>query len=338
MRRQRWLTNLSLIADCSFGEFSVDVQHLRGLRDSLPAALKLHSQSLRADVVLLYYPPGRLGRWLCALRWLTLPWNSSLVFADVVFTKPRPGITGLLVARLKRILLKRVDLFLVHMKDVSPLRAHYGIGVDRCRFVPYKVNPPARSKASKGPTTGECVLTAGRSRRDFSTFCLAMKDLPYSAIILTPQPHEAAPHETYLDRSLIPPNVRVVHDDGSVASWLESLARAKLVVLTIAEDAISPAGIGTYLEAMALGKCVIITECPATRGIIENGQQALVVPPRNVAALRGSIRRAWEDDSLRTRVAEAGRQYALLLGDEKDLNQRFVNAVLEYRRDLVSTA
>ena len=42
----------------------------------------------------------------------------------------------------------------------------------------------------------------------------------------------------------------------------------------------------------------------------------------DVAALKDAIRRAWEDDSLRKRTAESGRNYALSLGGEKEFLQR----------------
>jgi len=47
-----------------------------------------------------------------------------------------------------------------------------------------------------------------------------------------------------------------------------------------------------------------------------------LVPPHDVAALKDAICRAWEDDALRKRTAEAGRKYAVSLGGEAELLQR----------------
>ncbi|MGH9194654.1 MAG: glycosyltransferase [Acidimicrobiia bacterium] len=318
------------MAGCSFRAMPSEVYYLGDLRSGVRSALKLHFQSLRADVLLLYQPPGRLAWLLCALRWLTKPWNPRFVLVDIVFTKPWPGAIGTVVALLKWVLCKRVDLFISFIKDVSQLGVYYGIREGQCRFVPFKVNRLARSRALAPRSIGEYVFTGGRSRRDFSAFCRAMKDLPYPGIILTPRHDEALLHETDFDESHVPGNVRVVHDDGSIESWVGWIEGARIVVLVINEQSISPSGIGTYLEAMALGKCVVITECLATRAILHDGKEALVVRRGDPSALRDAIRRAWDDEDLCARVAETGRAYALSLGDERDLNQRFVDAVLDH--------
>jgi glycosyltransferase involved in cell wall biosynthesis len=149
-----------------------------------------------------------------------------------------------------------------------------------------------------------------------------MAQLPYPAKILMPLSEQE--REAHGTRSLLgaqlPPTVEVVHDDGTSASWNRYLAGARLVVIPISADTISAAGNGTYIQAMALGKCVIITDCPGLRGILENERHALIVPPSAPEELARAIRRAWEDDDLRNRVAETGRAYATSLGGEERLH------------------
>jgi hypothetical protein len=84
----------------------------------------------------------------------------------------------------------------------------------------------------------------------------------------------------------IPDNVKIVHDDGSLLSWVRHMAESKFVVLPISPDSIAASGISTYLMAMALKKCVIITEGPATKGLLLNHQNSVIVPPRDPDALR----------------------------------------------------
>src|SRR5207248_2470503 len=112
----------------------------------------------------------------------------------------------------------------------------------------------------------------GRSQRDYATFCEAVAGLNYPAVVLMPgSDRENAMHGTFFERHETPPNVRVLHDDGSVESWNGFLADARMVVVPIRTDAISAAGNSTYLQAMAAGKCVVVTDCPGARGIIEDG-------------------------------------------------------------------
>ena len=75
----------------------------------------------------------------------------------------------------------------------------------------------------------------------------------------------------------LPPNVEVVRHDGS-DSFLDHIAASRLVALPIKRENISASGIGVYLAAMALGKCVVISEGPAVNGVVPPGA-ALIVPP-----------------------------------------------------------
>jgi len=111
---------------------------------------------------------------------------------------------------------------------------------------------------------------------------------------------------------------------------MNSILDAKLVVVAITADCINAAGTSVYLSAMGLGKCVIATECPGTRGILTDGEQAILVKSGDPGELRSAICRAWEDESLRTRIAECGLAYAINLGDEAAMVQRFVDIVLDH--------
>jgi glycosyltransferase involved in cell wall biosynthesis len=222
---------------------------------------------------------------------------------------------------------RQVDLFISYMRHSPELEASWKIEASRHEFVPFKANEAARQLSELEFAEQDYVFTGGKSRRDFSTFCKALKLLGYPAVIVTPHGAEAGSHETYIEEVEVPSNVTVVHDDGSSASWIKWISESRLVVYCIAESSISPSGVGAYLESMALGKCVVITECPATRGILTNGEQALLVPQSDVRALANAIRTVWTDDRLRHELGERGRAYAVSLGGEKELVQRIADAV-----------
>jgi glycosyltransferase involved in cell wall biosynthesis len=292
--------------------------------DSLPIAARpflnswrAHVRSLFRDAVILHCPDKELFL-LCALR-LLLPWSRArLIAVDLVLTRPGRGRWERFKAWVKGRLLRKVDLFLLHQKETRCLQEAYGIAPDRCRYIPFKINARAAIAAAR-PTAGAYVFTGGRSRRDYETFMGAMEGLPYPAVIVAPPPEDSASHETYLDPSKAPANVRVVHDDGSAGSFIEAVAQARLVVLPIHPNSISPSGVGVYLMAMALRKCVIITDSPATKGVLEHEGNALLVPFQDPLALREAIRKVWEDDAYRRAIADRGFEYAQSLGGEDEL-------------------
>lgn len=65
------------------------------------------------------------------------------------------------------------------------------------------------------------------------------------------------------------------------------------------------------VEAMAVGTPVVATDCRYGPGeIIHDGQDGLLVPPRDPAAIAAAVQRLLDDDALRQRIAQAGRARA----------------------------
>jgi glycosyltransferase involved in cell wall biosynthesis len=263
------------------------------------------------------------SRWLlviCALKKL-MPWaRCRILSVDLILTHPR-GLTGQLAFRVRRWLLREVDRFVLYYRDTAELRAVYGIPAERVKYVPFKVN--TRDLVLATPVTDDgFFLSCGRSNRDYRTLYAAFRGLPYHCFVLVSQA-EAEAHGTRVDGAECPPNVTLVADDGSAVSWNAWIARAHAVVLPIQPGRLSPSGIGTYLVAMALGKCVVITESAATRGILDD-RHAVLVPPSDAGALREAVTRVAEDRDLRERTARGGREYALSLGGDERLERDIV--------------
>jgi glycosyltransferase involved in cell wall biosynthesis len=325
-RRPRVVSNMPGLSRPPAADVLANRYRDMGVR-SVRAGVRAALASLSADAVVIDQDSPALLT-VCALRaLLPLPWP-PLVSVDLVLAPPEPTPAGRVKNLLKRWLLGRVDLFLVHMKDTRAWTKYYGIPPGRTRYVPFKVNGREFVLARAAPE-GDYVFTGGKSRRDYETFCAALARTGYPARVVTPRPEENAVHGTRLDVLAPPPNVTVVHDDGSPASWVHQIAGARLVVFCIAPETISPSGVSAYLIAMALKKCVIISDCPATRGILVGDETAVLVPMRDPEALAQALRQAWTDDAYRRRVAEGGYRYALSLGGEETLMGNVGRAVLE---------
>jgi glycosyltransferase involved in cell wall biosynthesis len=74
----------------------------------------------------------------------------------------------------------------------------------------------------------------------------------------------------------------------------------------------------------------VISAGPGVSDLLRD--EAVIVPAEDPVALAEAVRRLWEDDSLRARVAETGRRYALELGGEPELRLRILEAVTAWRR------
>ncbi|NLV55055.1 MAG: glycosyltransferase family 4 protein [Acidimicrobiales bacterium] len=67
----------------------------------------------------------------------------------------------------------------------------------------------------------------------------------------------------------------------------------------------------TALEAMACGAALVTTDNGGSAEYADDGDNALVVPPRDPDALAAAVERILDDHALRSRLADAGRRRAL---------------------------
>src|SRR5262245_14869141 len=252
-----------------------------------------------------------------------------LVSVDIILTKPKGGLPSQTGFALRRWLLREVDRFVLYFRDSADLQRVYSIPDERVRYVPFKVNTSDRLKTLQ-TADEQFFLACGRSNRDYATLFEAVRGLDCRIKILAPW-KELEMHGTVVPGVERPPNVELVSDDGSADSWNAWIARSTAVVLPIEPGMLSPSGIGTYLVAMALAKCVIITEGPATRRILDESN-AVLVQPRDASSLRRAIQRVSKDTEFRNRIARAGQAYALSLGGEERLRGDLMREIADIVR------
>src|SRR5262249_53078342 len=154
----------------------------------------------------------------------------------------------------------------------------------------------------------------------FATLFAAIEPLGIPIKVVTSTEKEMNPHGSSLKGLQIPKNVEIFVQDQSAEFFVKTMAGARLVVIPIVRDTTTQAGIGVYLQAMALGKCVIISDSLGTTDVLTVGQ-AIIVPAGDAAALRSAIHRAWTDSEWRNQFAETGQRYALPLGGEDELRR-----------------
>ena len=165
--------------------------------------------------------------------------------------------------------------------DVDPRRVHY---------TPFC----ATAETLEHEPGGEGVLASGNSLRD------------YRALI------EAAPAidaDVTLATSLELPEIPADNVDARFLPADEHDARersAAVVVVPLLPDTERSAGQQTYLNAMARGKPVVVTDAPGVRDYITHEETGLIVP-NDPAALRDAVNRVLSDRPLARRLGDAAR-------------------------------
>ncbi len=277
-----------------------------GDRETFYGGLCLYFRAHGNDVVVLTGGTWRL-LGVCFMRMLIPLGNFKLVAVDFILSRPINS-KQCVIAWVKKLLLRKVDRFILHFKDTSEYERIYGIPPSKCGFIPFKVNYWEKIISEDQPSsTEEYVFTAGRSYRDFPTFIEAMRSVEYPGLLLYEESGLLKRSATDVDLSNLPSNLIASKNEGE-QSWVAFIRRAKIVVVPLLPSTMYAPGLSLYLMAMAMGKCVIVTEGLATRNMLEN--EAVIVAPKDSVALASAIRRVWVDDNLRCQTAEAGRRYA----------------------------
>jgi glycosyltransferase involved in cell wall biosynthesis len=280
------------------------------------------------DLVIINAEPNLLMQLSAAMMLRPLR-RRPLLGSDTVLRKPS-GVGGNVNALAKRFLLSRVDHFMNSFRDVSGYSKYFGITPEKCSFVPFKPNLRYRCEAAPN-SDGEYVLCLGWSMRDYDTFFDAMDHLPYPAAIAKPNFEQLASHGSRFTRPLsqLSDRVKVLdHEPRDYASQVQILMGAKLVVVPLLKSCLVQTG--TPYNAMLLGKCVIVSDGPAVRGIFTD--EVLPVPPEDPVALAKMIDGAWKNAELREKVAAAGHRSVLALGGEPEFAQRLIDQAVRWYR------
>lgn len=288
-------------------EFSFEGVSFSGLGEGVLSFVK---KCLTSDVVVLNIDQKKL---MLAAMLRRLPFvKFRLVSVDLVLRQPKTPFDRF-KATMKKIVLSGVDRFVLYFKNIDGYKRWYGIDSNRVAYVPFKVNSFERIAERSGqPGDGEYVLCAGRTLRDVETFVEAMRVCDCPGVLLQQRRDLLNAHGSRSWSGELPLNVQLVIDEGdSFEDFVDQVAKARLVVIPRFKHDIAPTGISTYLLAMALNKCVIISEGPGAEDVLTD--QAVIIPPENAERLAEVIESLWNNDQLRSEVAARGYGYAMFL-------------------------
>lgn len=276
---------------------------------SATALLRLIWAAASADRVVIHFEMRQLVVLAIALKLL----GSRCRIVAVDFFVRTPETMG----RLRYWAAKQVDRYLVYFREIPKVARHCGLEERQFRYIPYKINGfellPEFESSSDG---GGYVFCGGRSRRDLTTLLDAIGTTGIPLLLVTSPESLSRRHGTHVPET-VPSNVTLMATDPDLRTFMKLLAGCRLAVVPLMRGSLTQAGIAVYIQAMALGKCVVISEGLGVSDVLTEGQ-ALIVPAGDVAALRNAIQSVWNDAALRERYARTGRDYALRLGGREN--------------------
>ncbi len=214
------------------------------------------------------------------------------------------------------------------LADDRTIRLIRGSGVDTSRF------RPAAEPALSAPVSR--ILLASRLLWDkgIAEFVAAARvlatDRRSMRFVLAGAPDPGNPAsipQEQLDAWAAEGHVELV---GQVDDMAAELARTDVVVLPSYREGLPKC----LLEAAACALPLVATDVAGCRDVVSDGEDGLLVPPRDALALAGAIRALHEDVEWARRLGRAARRKALAEFDERIVIARTVDVYRELLPDL----
>jgi hypothetical protein len=168
----------------------------------------------------------------------------------------------------------------------------------RVRFIPWAVTV----KDEEPSTENGRVFAGGNSLRDYAPLIAAAGRLDAPVDIATSL-------LTGGELGRTPANLTV--GPRPQAEYDAMLRAAAVVVVPLQARGDRSSGQTTYVNAMARGKAIVVTDTPGVRDYITDGETGLIVAPGDSAAMAQAITRLLDDPAERARIGRQARDHAL---------------------------
>jgi glycosyltransferase involved in cell wall biosynthesis len=209
-------------------------------------------------------------------------------------------------------------------------RKKLGIPAGKLRRIAFHADDRFYRPFSSIPDAAEPIVSAaGLEWRDYPTLLAAASRLPRIQFKLA----AASPwskHTNETQGRTLPANVSVRrYEYGELR---ELYAASTIVAIPLYENDFQ-AGVTTLLEAMSMGKAVIVTQTTGQTDVITNGENGVVVPAGDIEAWEREIRRLVGDPAECARLGANARRWV----EENASLDRWTRHITDAIRDACRT-
>ena len=205
-----------------------------------------------------------------------------------------------------RFCLKSVDRCVVWAeREICSYSQEFGINPSKIVFVPHHstLHPHRYSVTARNEGY---IFAGGNGDRDYETFVEAVREVNCPCLI-------ACTDDQRFKNIVLPPHVRRVKPDPQ--EFRQLIASSRMVVLPMAGGLIHSGGQQTFLNAMTLGKPVIVTDVEGGKSYINHGITGMLTTPGDAAELRNAVKYLLENDlaahEMGQRAMQAAKEYTV---------------------------
>ena len=287
-------------------------------RRALYWAWKLFAASRDFDAVVT--GTERMALMFALLQRLTRRQRVPQVLIECLWHLPDTPVRRFLERMKLRLLIGSVSrIVLWHRFQIEAYSQALGVPAERFAWIPFH----STLYGEPHPVSeGDYIFAGGDSSRDYATLVESVRGLPYRVVIAALYRH----HFRGLD---LPKNVEIL--TTSREQFFHLMAGAGVVVLTLRGGLLHSGGEQTYLNAMLMGKPVIVADDCGADEHITHGVNGLLLPPGDVAGLRQGLQTLMENRSLARLLGQNAKLVAARYTPE-----RFFESVFALVEDCVA--
>ena len=194
-----------------------------------------------------------------------------------------------------------ITRILVHSRRQIGLIPELGIPAEKLALVHYHAD--TQFWRPMGGVQERLVMAAGREQRDYATLARASTGLDAEVFIADGSAH--TPAARHARASSVPSNVRLGY--LPYTDLRDMYGRAQVVVVPLLPNDFQ-AGVTTLLEAMAMGKAVIVSETSGQLDVVHDGVNGITVPTGDPHRLRVAIEFLLDHPEERERLGRNARR------------------------------
>ncbi len=180
-----------------------------------------------------------------------------------------------------------------------------GIPAQKLALIAFHADASFYRPMPEVPAEPNKISSAGLEWRDYPTLIAAVGDMPELTVKLA----AASPWSKHTDETasrILPAHIEARRYEYSALRNL--YASSSFVVVPLYENDFQ-AGVTTLLEAMSMGKAVIVTRTTGQTDVVRDGDNGLTVAPGDVQDLRQAILRLQTDSALREHLGRNAAQW-----------------------------
>lgn len=191
-------------------------------------------------------------------------------------------------------------------REITDYASAFDLPESKFFFIPYHTT----NVESFAPRNRGYIFSGGNFARDYKTLAEAVKGLDVQLVIACSNPEVRADLE-------LPANVSLVAVDHG--EFMRLMAESGINVVSLDVSLLHSGGQQTFLNAMAMGKAVIVTDPQGAADYIEDGVDGLLVPGKDPRQLRAALQRLLNNPEFAAQLGAKAQKKAQDMDTENSL-------------------